>query len=307
MKQIPIPRRFRELDVAIRAARQAGDTIMDIYRKGFETAKKADNSPVTEADLKSHEIIMSHLSQTGYGIISEEGYNDDDDNDDDDDDSHDTIADDPGRPSDSDAVWIVDPLDGTNDFVERTTGEFTVMIALVRNGRPVLGVIDWPAGGTLFAAQQGYGAFRYHSGTSWQRISVSNIGDMQRCRMIGSRHHLSDKEKLFIKGLGVGEFTNIGSSLKATRISSGDAEAYLTTTDRIKEWDTAASHCIVTESGGRMTDMLGHDIIYNGGVNDICSSHGSGGSIDSMCHKNGILITNGLVHDRIVEEFGRME
>ena len=201
-----MPGRLPELDVAIRAARQAGDAVMEIYRRGFETASKDDGSPVTEGDLKSHEIICRALSETGHGILSEEGY--------------DAAADDRRGGPPGDAVWMVDPLDGTADFVERTTGEFTVMIALVRDTRPVLGVIDWPAGGTLFAAQQGRGAFRHRRG-SWQRISVSGVDSLRGCRMVGSRHHLSDRERLFIEGLGVRDFANVGSSLKAARISSG--------------------------------------------------------------------------------------
>ena len=102
----------------------------------------------------------------------------------------------------------MDPLDGTSDFIDKT-GEFTVMIALVKNKQPILGVIAWPTEKTIFAAQKGKGAFRY-SNEEWRKISVTEISDLQNCRAVGSRHHLSDKEKMFIEKLGIKNFTSVG-------------------------------------------------------------------------------------------------
>ena len=140
-------------------------------------------------------------------------------------------------------------------------------------------------------AQKGSGAFRYSNG-KWRKISVTSLDEISKCRVVGSRHHLSDKEKLFIKKLGIQDFTSIGSSLKVGKISSGEAEAYITTTNKMKEWDSAASYCIISEAGGRMTDMSGNDITYNN---------------KEVFHQNGILVTNGLIHDKIVEEFKKLE
>ena len=271
MKDIPITDRIPELDIAIKAAKEAGDAILDIYQRDFKVSKKDDDSPITEADLRSNEIIREILSQTEHAILSEED------------------KDDQSRLSE-DMIWIVDPLDGTSDFIDKT-GEFTVMIALVKDKKPILGVISWPAGETFFAAQRGGGAFRYSNG-EWERISVTASRELSECRAVGSRHHLSDKERLFIKKLGIKEFTSIGSSLKVGKISSGEAEAYITTTDKMKEWDSAASYCIVSEAGGKMTDMSGNDITYNNRM---------------VFHQNGILVTNGLVHEEIVREFKRLE
>ena len=271
MQDIPVSGRMPELELAIRASVEAGDAIMEIYGGEFEASVKSDDSPVTGADLKSNEVIRGCLSAAPHVILSEEDRDD-------------------GRRLGEETVWIVDPLDGTADFVDRT-GEFTVMIALVRDKRPVLGVINWPAGKTVFAAQHGRGAFR-HSGSGWQKITVNGVSELAECRVVGSRHHLSGREREFVRRLGIREFVSIGSSLKVARISSGEAEAYITTTDRMKEWDSAASYCIITEAGGRMTDMLGNDITYNN---------------RAVGHQNGILATNGAVHDRIVEEFGRLE
>jgi len=271
LNDIPIADKISELDIAITAAKEAGEAILEIYQRDFESFKKNDDSPITEGDLKSNEIIKKILSKTQYTILSEE------DNDD-------------QSRLEKNTIWIVDPLDGTSDFIDKT-GEFTIMIALIKNKKPILGVIGWPTEKTLFVAQKGSGAFRYSNG-EWNKISVTNESNLSKCRAVGSRHHLSDKEKSFIKKLGIEDFTSIGSSLKVGKISSGEAEAYITTTKKMKEWDSAASYCIISEAGGKMTDMSGNDITYNN---------------KEVHHQNGILVTNGLVHDKIVEEFKKLE
>lgn len=271
MNSIPIKEKIPELDVAIEAAVEAGNTILEIYEGSYETAIKKDDSPITEADLKSNEVIKRILSTTNYSILSEED------------------KDDQNRLS-KETIWIVDPLDGTSDFIDKT-GEFTIMIALVKNKKPVLGVIGWPTEKTIFAAQKGSGAFRYSNG-KWEKIHVTNISELSKCRVVGSRHHLSDTEKMFIKKLGIKDFVSIGSSLKVGKISSGEAEAYITTTNKMKEWDSAASYCIINEAGGKMTDMSGNDISYNNKI---------------VNHQNGILVTNGLIHQKIVNEFKKSD
>ncbi|MCV0430740.1 3'(2'),5'-bisphosphate nucleotidase CysQ [Nitrosopumilus sp.] len=271
MNEIPISDKIPELEIAIKAAKEAGEAILEIYHKNYETTTKEDDSPITDADLKSNEIIKKILSQTEYQILSEED------------------EDDLNRLSQK-TIWIVDPLDGTSDFIDKT-GEFTVMIALIKNKKPILGVIGWPTEKTLFVAQKGNGAFKF-SNNEWNKISVTQISEISKCRTVGSRHHLSEKEKSFIKKLGIEDFTSIGSSLKVGKISSGEAEAYITTTNKMKEWDSAASYCIISEAGGKMTDMLGNDITYNN---------------KDVYHQNGILVTNGIIHDKIVEEFKKLE
>jgi len=258
LNNIPISDKIPELDIAIKAAQEASNVILDIYQKDYNISTKTDNSPVTDADLESNKIINKILSNTKYSILSEED------------------VDDQSRLS-KDMIWIVDPLDGTSDFIDKT-GEFTVMIALIQNKKPILGVIAWPTEKTLFVAQKNCGAFRY-SNDKWDKISVTKIENLSKCRTIGSRHHLSDKEKEFIKKIGIKDFSSIGSSLKVGKISSGEAEVYITTTNKMKEWDTAASYCIITEAGGKMTDMLGNQITYNN---------------KNVYHQNGILVTNGL-------------
>jgi len=270
LQDIPISDKIPELDIAIKAAIDAGNAILEIYQKDYKTSTKNDNSPITDADLKSNEVIKEILSQTKHWILSEED------------------KDDLQRIS-QETIWIVDPLDGTSDFIDKT-GEFTVMISLIKNKKPILGVIGWPTEKTLFVAQKGSGAFRF-SNEEWEKILVTKISEVPKCRTVGSRHHLSDKEKSFIKKLGIEDFTSIGSSLKVGKISSGEAEAYITTTNKMKEWDSAASYCIISEAGGKMTDMLGNDLTYNN---------------KDVYHQNGILVTNGLVHNKIIEEFKKL-
>ena len=161
------------------------------------------------------------------------------------------------------------------------------MIALVENKKPILGIINWPIEKTLFVAQKNCGSWKF-SDDSWEKISVSKISELSKCRAVGSRHHISEEEKNLLNRLQINEFSSIGSSLKVGKVSSGSAEIYLTTTNKMKEWDTCASYCIVNEAGGRMTDMFGKDVSYNNKV---------------LSHQDGILVTNGLVHDKIIKEY----
>ncbi|MDX1596571.1 MAG: 3'(2'),5'-bisphosphate nucleotidase CysQ [Nitrosopumilaceae archaeon] len=271
MTDIPIQNKLPELDMAINAVQKSGEAILKIYGGEFDSQTKKDDSPITIADLKSNEIIKSILTESGHKILSEED------------------KDDKKRLNEK-IIWIVDPLDGTSDFIDKT-GEFTIMIALVKNGKPILGVIGWPTGNKIFAAQKDCGAFRYHN-NKWEKILVSDESDLASCRAVGSRHHLSETEKKFIEKLGITDFTSIGSSLKVAKISSGEADAYITTTNKMKEWDSAASHCIIHEAGGKMTDMSGNELSYNK---------------EDVYHKNGILVTNGKIHEKIIEEFKKLE
>ena len=270
MSEISLPFQdgLPELDLALQAALSAGKAIMEIYNTDYETKTKDDDSPITEADLVSNKIIKEILAKSGHYILSEE-------------DKDDKIR------LEQQKLWIVDPLDGTSDFIDKT-GEFTVMISLIEDNRPILGIINWPAENTVFLAQKNKGAFRYSS--KWEKISVTDTSDLKQCKAVGSRHHLSDKEKDLIKQLEISDFASIGSSLKVGKISSGEADVYLTFTNKMKEWDSAASNCIITEAGGKMTDMLGNEVIYNNEV---------------VNHQNGILVTNGVLHQKILDVVGK--
>jgi len=211
--------------------------------------------------LESNKIIRSALEKTGIPILSEED------------------EDDKSR-LESEKVWIVDPLDGTQDFVNRT-GEFTVLIGLVENQVPVMGLVYLPTQKILYYGEKGLGAFCYDS-EKWEKISVRDVRELKDCLALVSRHHLSDKEKQLLGHLQISKTSQIGSTLKVMEVSSGRADIYLTTTTRMHQWDTAASWCIVSEAGGKMTDLLGNELVYN---------------TDNIFHLNGLLISNGFVHE----------
>jgi len=269
-QDIPIQNPLPEAKLAIQAAIKAGKQVMSVYDKDFSSTLKSDNEPLTEADIKSNDIILKTISSFDHPILSEESVDD-------------------KKRLDFKKIWIVDPLDGTTDFVKKT-GEFTIMIALVENNKPILGIIYWPTKKQLFLAQKGQGAFQLNDG-NWKKISVSNISELNNCRAVGSRHHISEKERNLLELLKISKFTSKGSSLKVTDISSGTAELYFTTTNKMKQWDTCASYCIIKEAGGKMTDMHGNDLKYNTVL---------------LNHENGLLVTNGLIHNKIIKNFKKL-
>jgi 3'(2'), 5'-bisphosphate nucleotidase len=259
-----------DTQLAIKAARQGGEAVMRLYDKTITYELKSDDSPVTDADIQSNDIISNILAAGDYPILTEEG------------------ADDVSR-LDAEYVWVVDPLDGTAEFVNRT-GEFTVMVSLVKSGVPVVGVIDSPHEGLTYAAESGQGAWMYQKGV-WNRIGVSKISNVLQSRVLVSRTHNPESERNFIEELHVKSLQSKGSSLKVMAVSSGEADAYITFSNRIKEWDTAASYCILHEAGGVMTDMQGCRLVYNQA---------------DVCHQNGILATNGHLHDCMMTSYSRL-
>ena len=265
----PFTNTLSETNLAIDAAVKAGKAVIEVYKNNFSFQVKDDNSPITEADIKSNMIIQEVLSTTNIPILSEE--------------SVDNLA-----RLKCEKIWIIDPLDGTSDFIEKG-GEFTIMISLVQSSKPILGVIYWPTEDKLYVAQKNQGAYELFSG-HWKKLNVNSISNLEKCRAVISRHHLSESDKKFIKKLNLLEFNQKGSSLKVLDICSGEAEVYLTTTNKIKQWDTCASYCLISESGGTMTSMNGEDLEFN---------------TELINHKNGLLVTNGLVHNKITNEYSK--
>ena len=263
----PFSNILSETNLAIEAAMKAGKAVIEVYKNNFSYQVKDDNSPITEADIKSNGIIQEVLSTTNIPILSEE--------------SLDNLI-----RLKHEKIWIIDPLDGTSDFIEKT-GEFTIMISLVQSSKPILGVIYWPTEDKLYVAQKNKGAYELFSG-HWKKLNVNNISNLEKCHAVISRHHLSESDKKFIKKLNLLEFNQKGSSLKVLDICSGEAEVYLTTTNKIKQWDTCASYCLISESGGTMTSMNGEDLEFN---------------TELINHKNGLLVTNGSIHNKIVKKY----
>ena len=235
------------LKTAITAALHAGEEILRIYkdpRSDFEIERKSDNSPLTIADKKSNDIIMEYLINTPYPIISEENK---------------TI--DYETRKTWDTLWIVDPLDGTKEFIKRN-GEFTVNIALVHEGRPILGVIYIPVKKTLYYGSLEGGAFRiddiiFKFGMNFdsfvsQAIALPVERQDSSCIVVASRSHMSEETTTFIEKLQQKnadvQLVSIGSSIKICLVADGTADIYPRFAPTM-EWDTAAGHAIAKAAG----------------------------------------------------------
>ena len=270
ISELPFKSSLPELGKIIDGIVKAGEKVLEVYETDFSTEKKDDDSPITQADIESNKILKEVLGKTGITILSEED------------------TDDKKRLSD-DKIWIIDPLDGTTDFVNRT-GEFTIMVGLVEKQKSVLGLIYWPTKKKMYLAESGKGAFCHDE--EWGEIETTMMSEMQNCHALVSRHHLSEKEKRLLDEMEISVVTSIGSSLKVTEIASGNAEIYLTTTNKMKQWDTCASNCIISEAGGKMTDISGNELSYN---------------TEIVNHENGILVTNGLIHQDALDAISRLD
>jgi 3'(2'), 5'-bisphosphate nucleotidase len=225
-------------------AAEASARILAVYFTAFEVEEKADTSPVTAADLASHELIVSGLRQLAPDIpvLSEEAS---------------TLA--FNERARWEYFWLVDPLDGTKEFIKRND-EFTVNIALVRGHEPVLGVVRVPVSGICYFAVQGGGAFRQELAKPPQRLSVQRLG--RPIRVVGSRSHAGPELERFVARLGRHTFVPVGSALKFCLVAEGKADVY-PRLGPTSEWDTAAAQCIVEEAGGQVIDVHGQRLAYN--------------------------------------------
>ena len=231
-----------QIENIISIAKEAGDAIMEIYAKDFQIDYKDDKSPLTEADLKSNEIIMArlealnsilniqHSTFKSIPIMSEEGKE---------------------IPYETrknwEYYWCIDPIDGTKEFIKKN-GEFTVNIALIHQETPVLGVVYAPTLGEMYYAKQGEGAFK-----NGQRLPLEvNDTPDENITIVASKSHLTDETRLFIDNLTSNiqhsTFISKGSSLKLVMVAEGSADIYPRLAPTM-EWDTAAADAIVRESG----------------------------------------------------------
>lgn len=237
------------LEQVVHIACDAGRRILDIYERGFSVTEKEDGSPLTEADRAAHECITAGLIALtpDVPVLSEE-----------------SVA----IPYETRAkwprFWLVDPLDGTREFINRR-GDFTVNIAFIEGRQPVLGVVYAPVSGAAYFAARGKGAFeqigtcghtpiqarRYQSGKAIVAASRSHAGE----HMAAFLARLKDRE-------GVFESISMGSALKLCLVATGKADVY-PRLGPTSEWDTAAAQCVVEEAGGRVIDASGAPLMYN--------------------------------------------
>lgn len=205
---------------------------------------KQDESPLTMADLASDRFIRQRLGELtpDVPVISEE-----------------TVPESYEERKDWRTFWLVDPLDGTKEFVKKS-GEFTVNIGLIHNGIPVLGVIEIPALGQRYFAAQGSGSW-YETQQKQKRIEVREP-DKQHIAIVASRDHAGPMVEALAERYPGAEFRSMGSSLKFCLVASGEADVYLRDVPTM-EWDTAAAHAIVLESGGQINTLDGKPLTYN--------------------------------------------
>lgn len=236
-----------QINDVIHIGRMAGDAIMKIYNSSdLGITQKTDNSPLTQADLAAHQVIVKGLAELSprYPILSEEAAG---------------IAYEERRSWLR--YWLVDPLDGTKEFIKRN-GEFTVNIALIENGKPILGVVYAPVLDVCYYAVQGMGAFVRRASSSPQSIRVKTTQMNEVIKVVASRSHSDERTQGLLDGLGSYGSISMGSSLKLCLVAEGSAHFYPRLGPTM-EWDTAAAHAVVNAAGGIVCERSGKTLHYN--------------------------------------------
>lgn len=227
-------------------AERAGEEILQIYNTDFDVSHKEDASPVTLADIAAHQIIAQGLStlEPELPILSEE-----------------SSPPDFSVRSTWDDYWLVDPLDGTREFVKKNA-EFTVNIALIDGHTPILGVVHAPVTGDTWYASRNNGAWKKANGGAARRIHARSPRTDAPLMIIKSRSHPGERLQAFLDRIGPHETRSLGSSLKTCLIAEGEADFY-PRLGPTSEWDTAAAHCVLAEAGGDVTDTAMNRLEYN--------------------------------------------
>lgn len=230
-----------------RLAREAGRQIMAIYDAGTTLRQdKSDGSPLTAADMAAHHVLAEGLRRLtpDWPVLSEE-----------------SAAERYEVRRHWKRFWLIDPLDGTKEFLKHN-GEFTVNVALIENGSPVMGVVHAPALEVSYFAERGQGAFRQYGDDMPVPVRVAQHEPHEPVRMVGSRSHGDARLEDLAAHLGGGEFVSMGSSLKLCLVADGSAHLYPRLGPTM-EWDTAAAHAVVQEAGGMVCDSRGEPLRYN--------------------------------------------
>ena len=247
---------------------EAGKKILDIYNSGdFEVEMKSDNSPLTLADRVGNAYITENVSRLypDFGILSEESKM-----------TNDRL--------DKSHVWVIDPLDGTKEFIKRN-GEFTVNVALVEDGIPVSGVVGIPVKDEIYYASKGGGAYHMDASGRVSQIKTSKRDEIQDMVMVKSRSHASEALQHLIDTYPFAEVKESGSSIKICLIADGLADVYFRF-GFTNEWDICAAHCVLQEAGGLLTDGYGDIMNYN--------------KKDPL-NRRGFIASNNSLHDKLID------
>jgi len=272
-----------ELRVACELARVAGAAILEHYEGPLHVKQKNyadDSEPVTQADMIANELIVTGLKREfpDDGILAEESV-------------------DTERRLKKSRVWMVDPLDGTNGFIDGN-GDFAVQIGLAENGQCVLGVVYQPLPGVLYRAVSGGGTWIERPDFESEQAKVSEKKNLSEMRLAASRSHRSPRMNQVVTRFGFKDEVQRGSvGIKIGLIIEQQCDVYIHLSGRTKQWDTCAPEVILTEAGGRMTDLFGYPLNYN---------------VPDVQNRNGLVASNSISHDQIIEtlapllnEFGR--
>lgn len=258
----------KELSVAQELARQAGYVLLKHYDRPARVSRKAGGEPVTEADVASNDVIVHGLQ----GVFPEDAVLSEEQADD-------------KRRLQAPRAWMVDPLDGTREYIDRLP-EFAVMIGLVEAGVPVLGVVYQPLGNELYFAVEGSGAW-LEVGSKRRRLQVSQISDPAQMRLVVSRSHRESLVDRIKERLGIRRERISGSvGVKVALIARGECDLYLHPSPYTRLWDACAPQVVLQEAGGKMTDMDGAPIRYD---------------LPEIHLRRGIAASNGVIHDVILD------
>lgn len=273
----------QELRIAVDLARAAGKTILAQYEEPLRVEQKNlddDVEPVTQADRMANELIVNGLKAEfpKDGILAEESI-------------------DTERRLSKSRVWMVDPLDGTNGFIDGN-GDFAVQIGLVENGEPVVAVVYLPLSRLLYRAVSGTGSWIERPQRETERATVSGTDTFALMRLAASRSHRSPRMNRVVQSFGFREEVQRGSvGIKVGLLVEQECDVYIHLSPRTKQWDTCAPQLILTEAGGRLTDLFGKPLNYN---------------VPDVNNRNGLVASNGAVHELIIQtlspllaEFGR--
>ena len=272
-----------ELRVACELARTAGAAILEHYEGPLHIQQKNyddDAEPVTQADTIANDLIVTGLKREfpNDGILAEESV-------------------DTKRRLEKTRVWMVDPLDGTNGFIDGN-GDFAVQIGLAENGECVVGVVYQPLTGVLYRAVRGGGTWIERPQFDPEQATVSDKKTLTEMRLAASRSHRSPRMSKVVSRLGFQDEVQRGSvGIKVGLLVEKQCDVYIHLSPRTKQWDTCAPEVILAEAGGRITDLFGYPLQYN---------------VPDVQNRNGLVASNGISHDRIIEtlapllnEFGR--
>jgi len=262
----------RELRLAVELAREAGAAVLDLYEGPLDIEQKYDldrREPVTQADRLANDLIVHAIRREfpDDGILAEESVDTD-------------------RRLRKSRVWMIDPLDGTNGFIDGN-GDFAVQIGLAQDGESVLGVVYQPLTGVLYRAVRGQGTWIERPNEEPAQASVSHQSEFSKMCLAASRSHRSPRMDRVVKAFGVKQEIRRGSvGIKVGLIVERRCDLYIHLSPRTKQWDTCAPQVILREAGGSFTYLFGQSIRYNS---------------PELQHLNGLVATNGVAHGQVIQ------